>query len=87
MFSREIKVDTIILQKKAEKTSPKPRTVWFQGGGDDVTISTYLIPARRKGRKHVAAMVNGVNQTRVEQIISTNNIPDQFVAPEEVSIH
>ena len=71
MFDREIKVDTIILQKKkVEKTIPKPRTVLFQGRGDDVAISaSYLIPARRKNAKQ------SVNQTGVEQILSTENIP------------
>ena len=49
-----------------------------------MTISTYLIPARRKGPSHVAAIVNDANQTGVEQIISTENIPDQLVTPEEV---
>ena len=49
-----------------------------------MTISTYLIPARRKSPRHVAAIVNDANKTGVEQIISTENIPDQLVAPEEV---
>ena len=57
-------------------------TYWWHAY--DVTTYTYLIPTRREGPRHVAAIVNDTNQMGVEQIISTENIPDQLVGPEEV---
>jgi hypothetical protein len=65
MLEQDIKVDTTVLQKKStvKKVTPKPRSVWSQGGEDDVAISTsYIIPARRNGSRYVAAVKNGSNQ-------------------------
>ena len=39
-FDSAIKVDDVVpLQKKVEKAKLKPRTIFFKGGGDDVTIN------------------------------------------------
>jgi hypothetical protein len=88
MSDREIKVDAIVFQKKVEKTTPKPRTVSSQGGGDDMAISTsYLIPARRDSKRHVAKelLSESTIQRNKEQLNFTDNISIQLVAPEEVT--
>lgn len=97
MLDREIKIDTIILQKKkVEKTTQKPRTVSSQGGGDDVAISTsYLIPVRRNNTRHDSVVINGSKQMGVpsestyqdnkRQFDFIGNITAQIVAPEEVT--
>ena len=43
MFENTIKVDGhVTLKKKVAKSASKPRTVSFEGGGDDVTIDRVI---------------------------------------------
>ena len=42
MFTGEIKIDTnVSLKKKVVKFGTKPRTILFQGGGDDVSTTAF----------------------------------------------
>jgi hypothetical protein len=73
MFAEEIKVDTnVSLKKKVTKITAKPRTVLFQGGGDDASVNA------------LAKSVQAINSNILMVGTVALKIPSQDPEPEEI---